>query len=144
AGAWRALDSSIAPWARSVTVTAPPILPALEPTHGERRQDHAPGPPVGACAGRRTATASPSPQLRARSPRPPWRPCGDHFGGRRHALDEAAAEHPRLAPAGVVEHARLAGRDALFALHQFDLDGPLRGTEPGPLPRPRRPHPSDH
>src|SRR5215831_19245881 len=129
---------------RSDTVIAPPILTALEPTHRERRQDHAPGPAVGACAWRRTDIASPSPQLRARSPRPPWRPCGDHFGGRRHTLDEAAAEHPRLAPAGVVEHARLAGRDALFAVDQLDLDGTVRGTEPGRLRRPRRAHLDEH
>ena len=38
------------------------------------------------------------------------------------AADEAAAEHARLALGRVVEHAGLAGRHAVLAVDQFDLD----------------------
>src|SRR5262249_57979059 len=95
-------------------------------------------------AGRKNALASPAPPRGPGTRRPRWGPCADFFAGRRHAFDEAAAEPPRLAPAGVVEHARLAGRDALFAIDQFDLDGTVRGTEPGRLRRPRRAHLDEH
>src|SRR5579871_7023085 len=63
-----------------------------------------------------------------------------HVDRRRHALDEAAAEHARLAVARVVEHAGLAGRDTLLAIDQLDLDAARGGAEPSRLRRPRRAH----
>ena len=42
-------------------------------------------------------------------------------GRRDRALDETAAQHTRLALARVVEHAGLAGRNAVLAVDQFDF-----------------------
>src|SRR5450631_1832134 len=61
--------------------------------------------------------------------------------GRRHrALDEAAAEHARLANAGVVKDAGLAGRNAILAVHEINLVTAVRGREPAGLRRPGRTH----
>src|SRR5579883_1487625 len=59
---------------------------------------------------------------------------------RGHALDEAAAEHARLAVARIVEHAGLAGRDAFFAVDQLDLDPVAGHAEPSRLRRASRAH----
>src|SRR5262245_29635213 len=57
---------------------------------------------------------------------------------RRHrALDEAAAEHPRLAIGRIVEHAGLAGRDSFLTGDEIDRDAlaipaqPCRPWRPG-------------
>jgi hypothetical protein len=40
---------------------------------------------------------------------------------RNRALDETTAKHTRLAFSGIIKHARLPRRYAMFAVHQFDL-----------------------
>src|SRR5665811_429374 len=60
------------------------------------------------------------------------------------ALDEAAAEYARLALAGVIEYAGLAGRNAILAVHQFDLIAAIRGREPARLRRPGRAYLHEH
>ena len=62
----------------------------------------------------------------------------------RRALDEAAAEHARLALGRVVEHAGLAGRNAVLAVDQFDLDAAAAAHQPGRLRRARRAHLDEH
>src|SRR5665213_121453 len=52
------------------------------------------------------------------------------------ALDEAAAEHARLALARIVENAGRAGRNAVLAVHQFDLVAAVGGPQPASLWRP--------
>src|SRR5579862_7380682 len=51
--------------------------------------------------------------------------------------DDAAAQHTSLAFGGIIEDASLAGRHAILARDQFDLDGAM-GVEAQPR-RPRRP-----
>jgi hypothetical protein len=71
---------------------------------------------------------------------------GRHAGvlhGRRscrrdRALDEAAAEHARLALGRVVEHAGLSRRHAILAGNEVDFDAPACPAEPRRLRRPRR------
>src|SRR5665811_542871 len=68
-----------------------------------------------------------------------------HPVGRRHrALDEAAAEYARLALAGIIKDAGLAGRNAVLAVHQFDLVAAVGGHEPAGLRRPRRTYLHEH
>src|SRR5216683_4662087 len=59
---------------------------------------------------------------------------------RHRALDEAAAEHPRLTVGRVVEHAGLPGRDAVLAGDEIDLDAAGAAAQPGRLRRPGRAH----
>src|SRR5512144_3115282 len=80
-------------------------------------------------------------------PPPHIGPSSDPAGGGRHAgvvgvrrprrrdraLDEAAAEHARLALGGIVEHARLARRHAVLAGDEIDLDALPRPAQPGRL-----------
>src|SRR5689334_5356513 len=54
-------------------------------------------------------------------------------GSRLAAADEAAAEHARLAVRGVVEHAGLSGRDALFAAGKLHLDAVAGAAQPAGL-----------
>src|SRR3979490_3517912 len=63
---------------------------------------------------------------------------------RGRALDEAAAEHARLSRRRIVEHAGLAGRDALFAGNEFDLITAVDRAPPDRLRRPRRTHAHEH
>jgi hypothetical protein len=49
---------------------------------------------------------------------------------RSRALDEPTAKHTRLAFSGVIKHAGLPRRYAMFAVHQFDLA--TRGAMPQP------------
>ena len=67
-----------------------------------------------------------------------------HLGGRDRALDEAAAEHARLALAGVIEHAGLAGRHAMFAIDKFHFVAGGAVAQPGRLRRPGRTHLDEH
>src|SRR6266540_1530385 len=60
------------------------------------------------------------------------------------ALDESAAEHARLSRRRIVEHAGLAGRDALFAGNEFDLITAVDRAQPGRLRRARRAHAHEH
>src|SRR5262245_61132822 len=57
---------------------------------------------------------------------------------RNGALDEATAKHARLTVTGVVEHTGLAGRYAVFAIHQLDFAAIRSMSEPGCLRRTRR------
>src|SRR5262249_25537747 len=60
---------------------------------------------------------------------------------RRHrALDEAAAEHARLAVGRVVERAGLPGRHAVLAGDEIDLDAAGAAAQPGRLRRPGGAH----
>src|SRR5262249_62201981 len=67
-------------------------------------------------------------------------PHGRDAGCCDRALDEAAAEHARLAFGRVVEHASLARRHAVLALEQIDLHAVRSPAQPGRLWRPRRAH----
>src|SRR5262245_65025886 len=60
-----------------------------------------------------------------------------HFCRRDRALDEAAAEHARLAFGRIVEHAGLARRYSVFAGDEVDLDPLAAPAQPGRLRRPR-------
>src|SRR5262249_48416218 len=60
---------------------------------------------------------------------------------RRHrALDEAAAEHARLAVGRVVERAGLPGRHAVLAGDEIDLDAAGASAQPSRLRRPGGAH----
>src|SRR5690242_4255585 len=48
-------------------------------------------------------------------------PCPRRRNRCARALDESAAEHARLSRRRIVEHAGLAGRNALLAGNEFDL-----------------------
>src|SRR5262245_61431902 len=60
-----------------------------------------------------------------------------HFCRRDRALDEAAAEHARLALGRIVEYAGLARRYSVLAGDKIDLDPPAAPAQPGRLRRPR-------
>ena len=60
------------------------------------------------------------------------------------ALDKSAAEHTRLSRSRIVEHAGLAGRDALFTDDEFDLIAAIDGAQPRRLRRARRAHAHEH
>src|SRR6266513_3706004 len=60
------------------------------------------------------------------------------------ALDEAAAEHARLAFGRIVEHAGLARRHAVLAVEEVDLHAVRSPAQPGRLRLPRRAHLDEH
>src|ERR1043166_374689 len=62
----------------------------------------------------------------------------------RRTLYESAAEHARLSRSRVVEHAGLAGRDALLARDEFDLIAVRTRAQPRRLRRTRRAHAHEH
>src|SRR6516164_333349 len=63
---------------------------------------------------------------------------------RDRALDEAATEHARLSFGGVVEHAGLTRRHAVFAVKEIDLDARPSPAQPRRLRRPRGAHLDEH
>src|SRR5437763_4284175 len=71
-------------------------------------------------------------------------PHGRDAGRGDRALDEAAAEHARLAFGRVVEHASLPRRHAVLALEQIDLNPVRSPAQPGRLWRARRAHLHEH
>ena len=56
----------------------------------------------------------------------------------------SAAEHARLSRGRIVEHAGLAGRDALFAGNEFNLITAVDRAQPSRLRRPCRTHAHEH
>src|SRR3981189_3728415 len=89
--------------------------------------------------------APPPPLLAARARRGALRRGRRHqVGGSRHALDEAAAERPRLAGGRVGEPAALPGPAPLLAVEQLDLHAVGRDREPTRLRRPPRGHLDEH
>src|SRR6478736_288664 len=72
------------------------------------------------------------------------RPCPRRRNPCGRALDESAAEHARLSRRRIVEHAGLAGRDALFAGNEFDLITAVDRAQPGWLRGARRTHAYEH
>src|SRR5262249_13988971 len=59
---------------------------------------------------------------------------------RDRALNEAAAEHPRLSFGGIVEYAGLARRHAVLAVKKIDLHAMRSPAEPSRLRRPGGAH----
>src|SRR5262249_18581577 len=59
---------------------------------------------------------------------------------RDRALNEAAAEHPRLSFGGIVEHAGLARRHAVLAVEKINLHAMCSPAEPSRLRQPGGAH----
>ena len=89
-------------------------------------------------AGHRPAPFATQPTMRSRAARSAAR--RQRLRGCDRALDEAAAEHARLAVGRIVEHAGLAGRHAFLAVDQLDLDAAGAAAQPRRLRRARRAH----
>src|SRR6476469_353085 len=69
---------------------------------------------------------------------------GGGSGCGARALDEATAEHARLAVGRIVEHAGLAWGHSVLARNEIDLDALACSAQPRRLRRPRRADLDEH